>query len=225
VRPRASILIVPLQVVVLVGGLLLVSRLSGSYLRALILGALWMVVAALAFGKAAKTWAPRMRAPVRIVSLLVGLGIAGWVAYSTLHTTSVNEKVVTGVSPAAAAAATAGAAPSMAVNVASGQFSQLAEGSARGTATVVRLPSGGDRLTLTDFKVSAGPDLRVYLATAGESGRGAVGAHKDLGPLKGERGNQQYVVPAGTDLTRYSVVLIYCRSFSVGFARAPLRHA
>jgi len=35
-------------------------------------------------------------------------------------------------------------------------------------------------------------------------------------------GNQQYDLPRGLDLGRYSTVVVWCRAFSVNFARAPL---
>jgi hypothetical protein len=49
--------------------------------------------------------------------------------------------------------------------------------------------------------------------------------HVDLGGLKGNRGDQQYTVPADVDLPRYRTVVIWCRAFSVLFARAPLARA
>jgi len=44
----------------------------------------------------------------------------------------------------------------------------------------------------------------------------------DLGPLKGNRGNQNYAVPAGTDLSKFKSAVIWCRRFLVGFGVAPL---
>jgi hypothetical protein len=43
-----------------------------------------------------------------------------------------------------------------------------------------------------------------------------------LGPLKGNRGNQNYTIPAGTDLTKFQSAVMWCRRFLVGFAVAPL---
>ena len=95
---------------------------------------------------------------------------------------TVNETVVTG------AAAPAGAAPAAGpVQVAAGSFSALAH---HGTARValVRLPDGGYRVTLTEFRTDNGPDLRVYLVP-GNPRDGAAPHSVDLGALKGNRGN------------------------------------
>jgi hypothetical protein len=43
----------------------------------------------------------------------------------------------------------------------------------------------------------------------------------DLGALKGNRGNQQYRVPAGVRL-RGRAVVIWCRAFSARFGSAVL---
>ncbi|MGW4895311.1 DM13 domain-containing protein [Kitasatospora sp. NPDC004240] len=94
-----------------------------------------------------------------------------------------------------------------------------------GTARLLRLPDGTSVLRLEDLRTSEGPDVRVYLSTrpASESrldtlGDGAV----ELAPLKGNRGNQNYTVPAGTDLSKVRSAVIWCHRFSVGFGAADL---
>jgi len=47
----------------------------------------------------------------------------------------------------------------------------------------------------------------------------------DLGPLKGNVGDQNYDVPVGVDLAKYRAVSIWCRRFSVNFGAAPLTAA
>ncbi len=44
----------------------------------------------------------------------------------------------------------------------------------------------------------------------------------DLGPLKGNEGNQNYPIPAGTDLSKYKAVSIFCEHFDANFGTAPL---
>jgi hypothetical protein len=60
----------------------------------------------------------------------------------------------------------------------------------------------------------------VYLATDG-SGT----TFKDLGELKGSRGDQQYEIPANVSLTRYDTVVFWCVPFSVSLATAQLEPA
>jgi Electron transfer DM13 len=78
-------------------------------------------------------------------------------------------------------------------------------------------------LTLTSFEVDNGPDLRVYLVAGAARDESEVDDSKDLGALNGNKGDQQYDIPCGLDLDRYSTVVIWCRASSVNFARAPLR--
>ena len=40
--------------------------------------------------------------------------------------------------------------------------------------------------------------------------------------LKANNGSQNYALPAGVDLSRYNSVSIWCKSFDVTFAYAPL---
>jgi hypothetical protein len=91
-----------------------------------------------------------------------------------------------------------------------------------GVATAIDLARGGRVLTLTGFEVDNGPDLRLYLVAGDARGEQEVRDFVDLGELKGNRGDQQYRLPAGIDLSRYSTAVVWCRAFSVLFARAPL---
>jgi len=59
----------------------------------------------------------------------------------------------------------------------------------------------------------------VYLSP---DGGGYADGAIELGRLKADRGNQNYEVPAGTDLSNVASVVIWCRQFSVLFATAPL---
>lgn len=94
---------------------------------------------------------------------------------------------------------------------------------ASGDAKVIRLARGGRVLTLTDFEVDNGPDLRVRLAAGPATSEDDVGDAVDLGALKGNKGDQQYEIPRGVDVARHATVIVWCRAFSVLFARAPLR--
>jgi hypothetical protein len=43
-----------------------------------------------------------------------------------------------------------------------------------------------------------------------------------LRALKGNKGDQNYELPADVDLAKYQAVTIWCQRFSVNFATAPL---
>ena len=44
----------------------------------------------------------------------------------------------------------------------------------------------------------------------------------ELGPMKGNIGDQNYEIPATVDLASYRTVTIWCKRFSVNFGSAPL---
>ena len=97
-----------------------------------------------------------------------------------------------------------------------------------GTATIWQLADGKRVLRLANLKVDNGPDLHVRLIAADDARNTASVAsldHVELGKLKGNKGNQNYDVPANVDLSKYKVVSIWCNRFSVNFAAAPLSAA
>ena len=76
-------------------------------------------------------------------------------------------------------------------------------------------------LRLTEFQVTNGPALHVLLVeNATAVGNSELGAYVDLGPLKGNVGDQNYEIPADVDLAQYSGVMIYCMPFHAVFATA-----
>jgi len=104
--------------------------------------------------------------------------------------------------------------------VASGQF-EAASHPGSGKASIVEKPDGAGVVTFTDFETDNGPDLVVYLVPA-DSPAGSDEGAIDLGALKGNQGNQQYAIPAGTDLDEDWRVVVWCRAFTVSFTEAPL---
>ncbi len=95
-----------------------------------------------------------------------------------------------------------------------------------GRATVYN-ESGRLVLRLTNFKTSNGPDVHVVLIAAKDAADDAnflkSSTQKlELGALKGNEGDQNYNIPAGTDLQRFQTVSIYCERFNANFGAAPL---
>jgi hypothetical protein len=101
-----------------------------------------------------------------------------------------------------------------------GSFVGVGDGihDAQGIAKVIPIEGGSNVLRLEDLVVTNGPDLYVYLSTD-KSASDFV----DVGRLKANIGNQNYPIPAGTDMTKYDTVLIWCRAFSVLFGSADLK--
>lgn len=102
------------------------------------------------------------------------------------------------------------------------------EHSTSGSALVLQLPDGSRVLRLENLDTSNGPDLRVWLTDAPViEGRGGWfvfddGKHVDLGSLKGNKGSQNYTIPADADLNTLTSVTIWCQRFHVSFGAATL---
>jgi hypothetical protein len=108
--------------------------------------------------------------------------------------------------------------------VGKGAFRSLAHPTS-GQAEVVKTPDGKAVVQLRDFSTSDGPAVHIWLTDkaqdAGDSAFGKDG-YIDLGSLKATKGNEVYDVPAGTDVSKYKSVLIWCDRFAVGFGVAPI---
>jgi hypothetical protein len=209
-----AVVVITLAGIWVSGGLI-----TNDFALAMALTAVWMGAAAA--GCLLVAWRrPRLRVPVLGAYLLTAIVVSAYLGRSTILDDEVNERVVR---VSAAVAAGEGAATDRPRNVllARGGFKPVAH-SVTGTATAIRRASGGNVLTLTAFEVDNGPDLRVYLVAGPARDESEVDDFEDLGALKGNKGDQQYDIPRGLDLGRYSTVVIWCRAFSVNFARAAL---
>ncbi len=94
-----------------------------------------------------------------------------------------------------------------------------------GTATIYRTPDGSEVVRLENLDVTNGPALHVVLSTHPDPERSEQvkqEGYVDLGDLKGNRGNQNYPIPAGVDTSIHKSVVIYCYPFAVVFSVATL---
>ncbi|MEO0561794.1 MAG: DM13 domain-containing protein [Chloroflexota bacterium] len=100
------------------------------------------------------------------------------------------------------------------------EFDPLHRGN--GTATIYELADGSRVLRFEDFSTTNGPDLRVRLVTSVPANirQDATENHIELGPLKGNVGNQNYVIPDDVDLSIFEAALIYCYPFGINFTVA-----
>jgi Electron transfer DM13 len=103
-------------------------------------------------------------------------------------------------------------------NTLTGTFIGIGDGFHKvdGVAKVIPVDSA-QILRLENFKATNGPDLYVYL-----SKDKSASDFINVGRLKGNVGNQNYEIPAGTDLSKYNTVLIWCRAFSFLFGSAQM---
>jgi hypothetical protein len=87
---------------------------------------------------------------------------------------------------------------------------------ASGQVKVLQTPDGSV-LRFENLDVTNGPDLYVYLSTTTNAED-----YISLGRLKGNMGNQNYLIPFDTNLDKYDTVLIWCQAFSTLFGSSKL---
>jgi hypothetical protein len=159
-----------------------------------------------------------MRKRNALIGLAVIVVAGGWYAFRPERlfvNKTVNESLGAVATPAAAATMT---------TVAMGSFHSNAHDT-KGKATVIDLGGGRRVLRLTDFATSNGPDVRIYLVAAADvqdNETVKTAGFVELGPMKGNIGDQNYDIPATVDLANYKTVTIWCKRFSVNFGSAPL---
>jgi hypothetical protein len=159
-------------------------------------------------------------------NLIIGLGAIAlaiaWYAFRPellFINKSVNEELP--VAQPASMAMSKGTEPMV---LGKGDFRGLAH-ETKGLAAMYQLPDGKRLLRLSNFETSNGPDVHVYLVAAEVAKDNATvkqAGFIDLGSLKGNKGDQNYEVPADTDLNKYKSVSIWCARFGVNFGAATL---
>jgi Electron transfer DM13 len=97
-----------------------------------------------------------------------------------------------------------------------------------GTATIYKMADGTHMLRFTNFDTSNGPDVHVYMVAADDAKDAAAverAGFVDLGEIKGNVGDQNYILPNDLDTAKYRAVSIWCKRFSVNFGAAALKPA
>jgi hypothetical protein len=98
----------------------------------------------------------------------------------------------------------------------------------KGTVTILDAGNGRRLARLTDFQVTNGPDLEVWLVAKPHiQSSSDVTASKNvtLGQLKGNIGDQNYEIPANVEINDYESIVIWCEQFGVLFSAADLANA
>jgi hypothetical protein len=189
---------------------------------------------------------PKVAIPVAMAAIVVlGIGLYLFQPWRIFTNVEVNEALPAAVvtEPSAAPApASASASPDAQSSSAEptpppppAEPIVLAEGSfishehaTTGTVRILELPDGSRVLRFEGLDTSDGPDLKVWLSDQpvidGVDGWGVFddGAYVSLGDLKGNKGNQNYPIPADVDLADYTAVSIWCERFAVSCGAAEL---
>jgi hypothetical protein len=211
------LVIVPIvSVTVLAGVWVSGGLISNDFRTSMALTAIWFAISGAACLLIARR-SRRLSVPVLLAFVLTAGATGAYLGLTTLQDRVVHEQVIRAAGARRAGGAQTSRGP---VELAAGSF-RSHEHDTAGTARAVRAADGRRFVTLTSFSTSPGPDLRVRLVPGDSFDGGGDGA-VDLGGLKGNRGDQQYEVPAGVDVTGRTVV-IWCRAFSAPFGSAALR--
>lgn len=97
-----------------------------------------------------------------------------------------------------------------------------------GKVQVLLMPDGSRILRIEGLETSDGPELEVWLSDApvidGRDGWHVFddGEYLSLGALKGNVGDQNYLLPEDVELDRFTSVSIWCVRFAVSFGAAEL---
>ncbi|MEM7341298.1 MAG: DM13 domain-containing protein [Actinomycetota bacterium] len=128
----------------------------------------------------------------------------------------------TAASTDTSAAETTTTEPAGPVLLGAGQFVGLAGHEGTGDAGIFLEPDGTYVLRFENFDIENGPDLDVYLVPGADQVSLPDGSIA-LGDLKGNIGDQNYELPAGTDLAPGPyTALVWCEAFSVEFVGATV---
>ena len=76
-----------------------------------------------------------------------------------------------------------------------------------------------------DFSTRNAPDLKIFLSPLSAKdvkNKTAVPGSLLISPLESNKGQQSYVVPAGTDLSKYKSVIIHCEAYTKLWSAADL---
>ena len=177
---------------------------------------------------------PWVLIPVVLVGIaVVTAGLLAFQPWRLFTNVTVDEALptvsapATVASPAATSGTPEGQPPSEPVTLASGELISHEHGTS-GTVRILELPDGSRVLRIEDLDTDNGPDLKVWLTDApvidGPDGWFVFddGQYADLGSLKGNKGSQNYAIPADVDLAELTSLTIWCDRFNVSFGAAAL---
>ena len=168
-----------------------------------------------------------VQAGIALSAVLVVVGLVAFEPWKLwVDKTVVEAFPVAPVAVEQAATAPAPAKPAS-TDLSSGTFVSHEHGTT-GTVRVIELADGTRILRLENLDTSNGPDLKVVLSDApvidGKAGWHVFddNEHVKIANLKGNKGSQNYTIPAEVDLAELRSVSIWCDRFNVSFGAAEL---
>jgi hypothetical protein len=169
-----------------------------------------------------------------VVVVLAAIALIWFQPQKLLYDQHVDEGLPTAVSPTADAGddgaegldSGAEPAPAEPVQLAAGAFISR-EHRTTGTARLLQLSDGQVILRFEGFETSNGPVLVVWLSRNQAAGQDEAfdDDYVALGFLKGNVGDQNYVVPPEVDPTGWTSVVVWCDRFDVSFGAADLAYS
>ncbi|WP_329123534.1 DM13 domain-containing protein [Streptomyces sp. NBC_01353] len=177
-------------------------------------------------GREGRRRGPLVAGAVIVAIAMAAVGLYWFQPWKLWQDETVREALPT-TAPDAGAQAPSSSAPEGPRTVAQGNLISH-EHATTGTVKLIRLPDGTHTVRLEGLETSNGPDLRVWLTDApvkeGVAGWRVFddGKYVSLGKLKGNKGDQNYAVPAGVDPSGFGSVTIWCDRFDVSFGAARL---
>ena len=159
-----------------------------------------------------------------VVVAVLAIGIWQFEPWRLFTSSEIDEAEPTAVVSTPPDATAAPSAPATPRTLTSGRFVD-AEHDTSGTAKIIELADGRRFLRLEGLASSDGPDLHVWLSDRKPGGswfKYDDGDYLRLGELKATHGNQNYLIPAGADLSGYESAVIWCDKFNVAFGAAPI---
>ena len=141
------------------------------------------------------------------ILVAIGIGVGYWLVSPLFIDKEVSETMEDIMSDTASADV-----------ISQGTFEGLAGHNGEGTATLIRGDDGYYIRFEDDFRVTNGPDLYVYMGSNGE-----YNPDTEISELKGNVGSQNYKIPDSISVEENNEIWIWCKAFSVEFAKAELK--
>ena len=165
-----------------------------------------------------------------IVVAVAGFALYYFAPWTLFTNKTVNDAapVIESTAPTPTGVASDTAAPAYPRVLARGEF--IAQGHpASGQVLIVETAPGERILRIENLDTDNGPDVKVWLTDQPVSKEQQNifddGLVVSLGALKGNKGNQNYTIPADADLASLTSVSLWCDRFDVSFGAAALSPA